>query len=126
MSVDHIELTLHNDVERIQWLLKAGMPPNAPEKPFLSSKTRIHLVLNCMERKYGVSVSKVKEGDEARYLISPPSGSKKGEARTFVVGKYSNEHMMRRFARYLNRGNLSRKNIEATIDEMKSLQEFCR
>lgn len=126
MHMDHVELNSHANAELISRPVKADVFQNDGDRQSHSKRAELNLILNHIEKKYGVLVSEVREKEEISYLISPPPRSKRVEARTFVVGKYSNEHMMRNFARYLNKGRLSRKNIDETIYEMKSLQEFCQ
>jgi len=85
-----------------------------------------NLMVQYIEKKYGVLVKEIKERDEISYMISLPGRQRKRDGKTFVVGKYSHEHMMRNFARYLNQGRLSKKNVDQTISEMKYLQYFCQ
>lgn len=125
MHMDHAELNSPANTERISRQLKAGILQSEQERQSHAKRAELNLILNHIEKKYGVLVSEIREKGEVSYLISPPARSQRVEARTFVVGKYSNEHMMRNFARYLNKGRLSRKNIDETIYEMKSLQDFC-
>lgn len=96
------------------------------QKKSVRQKTGRALIQNYIEKKYSVLVREIREGGNISYVISRLPASKGMEARSFVVEKYSHEHMMRQFARYLNQGRLSKKNIDETIIEMKLLQEFCR
>ncbi|WAW09760.1 hypothetical protein NB640_11105 [Oxalobacter vibrioformis] len=125
MHMDHAELNSPANAELISRQLKVDIPQNERDRQSHSKRAELNLILNHIEKKYGVLVSEIREKGEVSYLISPPARSKRVEARNFVVGRYSNEHMMRNFARYLNKGRLSRKNIDETIYEMKSLQDFC-
>ncbi|MDL2284807.1 hypothetical protein LJC19_06675, partial [Oxalobacter sp. OttesenSCG-928-P03] len=125
MHLDHVETTSFVNAESMSHSF-AAMLKDGRERLPQSKRAELNLILNHMEKKYGVLISELRERDEVSYLIAPPARGRRVEERSFVVGKYSNEHMMRNFARYLNRGRLSRKNIDETIYEMKSLQEFCQ
>lgn len=125
MYMDRAEPNLPSAAIVIPQLRRADICGNSRKKAISYRKERA-LILGQIEKKYGVLVREIREGNDISYLISRPAVHRSVEPRSFMVGKYTNEHMMRHFARYLNRGKLSRENINATIYKMKWLQTFCR
>ena len=113
--MDSIQLEYSIDLSKI-------LKSNYKKQSRLSDRD---LMLAHIEKKYGVLVQEVKEKEEVSYMISLPGRQRKKDGKTFIVGKYSHEHMMRNFARYLNQGRLSKRNVDQTISEMKYLQNFC-
>lgn len=126
MQVGHVELSDPVNSELIQKPVNAGPSVKDADRQLPVKRAKLNLILNHMEKKYAVLVNEIREQNEISFVISQPVKRKRMEARSFMVGKYSNEHMMRNFARCLNKGQLSRKNIDETIYEMQSLQAFCR
>lgn len=99
---------------------------NNCERFLIGEENKSSEIISHIEKKYGVFIKEIKEKDETCYLISMPGRQRKRDGRMFIIGKYSYEHMMRNFARHLNQGRLNKKNVDETIDEMKSLQKFCQ
>ncbi|MCM1129462.1 MAG: hypothetical protein NC211_03920 [Alistipes senegalensis] len=123
--MDHAELSSSVVSRVILPLWHADVSEKIRRRP-ISHRTERAIILSYLEKKYCILVREIREGRNVSYLLCKETTHKGVESRSFEVGKYTNEHMMRHFARYLNRGRLSRENIDETIIEMKSLQFFCR
>ena len=123
--MDHVALNIPVVSGQIPPLWQTDIPGRLREKT-TRQKTGRALIQGYIEKKYHVRVREIREGKNISYVIARPAANRSMKEKSFVVEKYSHEHMMRHFARYLNQGRLSRKNIEETINEMKLLQDFCR